>query len=268
MVIKAILFYLLSIITTAAIAYALVRVFAHQKKQLMPLHIFFGAGCFLVMVVIMLILMRFVFSENAIVFMTSYFPEAIYKIGIALMFFAAVCAARYFILNAVYFNRDKSNAGESFLAGYGICGAVLVSVYCLFMLITVICACVRSNYVSLGNDSTLLFKDGTVISVFLPLSSHFLITLFFALYTALCTIIGEFMNQHANLCYKAKTTFIVYSITAACELIMAATFVFAVSSASPVVILIVAAVLVALAVLAVRLLYKYKEELPYEKQFD
>ena len=59
-----------------------------------------------------------------------------------------------------------------------------------------------------------------------------------------------------------------YIITNACEILMTCVILFASSKVNAVTISIVCAVIAALAALALAMLYKYKEELPYSKQFD
>ncbi len=265
MIIKSLIFYALAVVIGVSLVIGTSFAFKIRKKKLMLLHTFFGALAFILMLVLMFLLMMFAFSENSTTYMSELMPELIYKLTVAFLFFAAVSAIRYFLLNAIYFNNDKINEGESFLAGYGLCGCVLVTLYSLFMFIMLLSASMRSSLVSFDNNA-LFFADGSVISSFASPLSVALVSLVFAVYTALCIIIAEFMTQHATLPYSKKSTLIVYLITAFCEHIMISVFLFA--SVSIIAVIVVSVVMMALAASAVALLYKYKEELPYNKQFE
>ena len=265
MITKSLIFYALAVIVGALTLVGTFFAFKMRKRKLMPLHILFGSLGFIVVLILMFILLMFAFSENSTVYMTALMPEFIYKLTVAILFFAAITALRYFVLNAVYFNNDKTDEGESFLAGFGLCGGLLVAVYSLFMFIMLATTSARSTLTSF-DKSALYFADGSVISSFASPSSIMLVSVVFLVYTALCIIIGEFMTQHATLPYSKKSTLAVYLITALCEHIMISMFLFATKSTLAVAI--VSVFLVILAGLAVALLYKYKEELPYNKQFE
>lgn len=265
MITKSLIFYALAVIVGILSLVGVAFAFKLRKRKLMPLHILFGALGFILVLVFMFLLIMFAFSENSTNYMTELMPEFIYKLTVVILFFAAISAARYFVLNAVYFNNDKTNEGESFLAGYGFCGAALVTLYSLFMFVMLFTTSLRSSLTSFDKNA-LYFADGSVISSFATPSSVALVSVVFLVYTALCIIIAEFMTQHATLPYSKKSTLVVYLITALCEHIMISVFLFAAKSTLAVVI--VSAILVLLAAGAVALLYKYKEELPYNKQFE
>ncbi len=265
MIIKSLIFYAVAVLVGICLFIGISIAFRKRKKKLMPLHMFFGSLGFLAMLVLMFLLMMYAFSENSTVYMSEIMPEFIYKVSVAFLFFAAVSAIRYFVLNMVYFNRDKINEGESFLAGYGFCGCALITLYSFFMFIMLLTTSMRSELVSF-DDNALFFADGSVISSFASPLSVVLVSLVFVAYTALCVIIAEFMTQHATLPYSKISTLIVYLITAFCEHIMISVFLFA--SVSIVAVIIVSVIMLVLAALAVALLYKYKEELPYNKQFE
>ncbi len=267
MITKSLIFYALGVLMAVAAVIGVFFAFKLRKKKLSPLHMLFGALGFIVMLILMFLLLMYAFSEETNTYMSAIFPELFYKLSVALLFFAAVSALRFFILNAVYFNKQKLNEGESFLAGYGICGALLVGIYSLFMFFMLLSASSRSTLEAF-DENALFFKDGTVISSFASPSAIVLVVLIFAAYTALCLIIAEFMTQHATLPYKKTSTFIVYTITALCEHIMIAVFLFALSAISTVAIVIISVIMMLLAAGSVVLLYKYKEELPYNKQFE
>ncbi len=265
MVTKSLIFYALAVIVGAISFVGVAFAFKMRKRKLMPLHILFGSLGFILMLVLMFMLMMFAFSHSSTTYMSELMPELIYKLCVAILFFAAISAIRYFILNAVYFNNNKTNEGESFLAGYGLCGCALITVYSLFMFIMLLSTSVRTTLTSF-DKSALYFADGSVISSFAAPSSVALVSVVFIVYTALCVIIAEFMTQHATLPYSKKSTLVVYLITALCEHIMISVFLFAAKSTLAVII--VSVILVCLAGCAVALLYKYKEELPYNKQFE
>ena len=156
----------------------------------------------------------------------------------------------------------------SFMAGYGLAGASVTAFYCLFMLVYVSYSAVTDKFVELTEGQALMFESGAGIAVFTPFVSHIFVIIIFAVYTALTLIIAEFMYQHAKLPYRKRSTFLMYIITNTCEILMICVILFASSKASAVTISIVCAVIAVLAALALTMLYKYKEELPYSKQFD
>lgn len=265
MVTKSLIFYALAVLVGVLSFVGVSFAFKLRKRKLMPLHILFGALGFILMLVLMFMLIMFAFSHSSTTYMSELMPEFIYKLCVVILFFAAISAVRYFILNAVYFNREKVDEGESFLAGYGLCGCILVTVYSLFMFIMLLTTSMRTTLTSF-DSSALYFADGSVISSFASPLSVALVSVVFIVYTALCIIIAEFMTQHATLPYSKKSTLIVYLITALCEHIMISVFLLA--AKSTVAVVIVSVIMVLLAGLAVALLYKYKEELPYNKQFE
>lgn len=265
MITKSLIFYALAVVVGLFSFLGIIAAFKIRKKKLFPLHMFYGTLGFVIMLILMFLLMIFAFSENSTVYMSALMPEFIYKLTVALLFFAAISVVRYFLLNAIYFNKDKLEKGESFLAGYGFCGCALVTLYSLFMFIMLFTTSVRSELVSF-DENALFFADGSVISSFASPLSVMLVSLVFVVYTALCIIIAEFMTQHATLPYSKKSTLIVYLITALCEHIMISVFLFA--SRSVPAVIIISVIMVLLASGAVALLYKYKEELPYNKQFE
>ena len=265
MITKSLIFYALAVILGVLTFIGVTYVFKKRQKKLMPLHIFFGSLGFILVLILMFMLMIFAFSPSSTTYMSEFMPELIYKLCVAILFFAAISAIRYFLLNAVYFNNDKTNEGESFMTGYGLCGCVLITVYSLFMFIMLLSTSLRTT-LTFFDKSALYFADGSVISSFAAPSSVALVSVVFVVYTALCVIIAEFMTQHATLPYSKISTLVVYLITAFCEHMMISMFLFATKSTLAVVI--VSVILVALAGCAVALLYKYKEELPYSKQFE
>ncbi len=267
MVFNAILFYVLSILLVVASACAVAVVFKKQNKQLYPLHILYGALGFILMLILLLVLIRFAFSGDASLYMTAYFSKAFYKIGLAIIFFAIVFAARYFILNAIYYNRQEFDKGSSFFAGFGLSGGAVMIIYCFFMLISVIAAAIRSDF-SQVYEGNLLFKDGTVVSAFLPLYSHLAFALFFTVYTAFCLALNEFMIKRVSHKYKPLKTFTVYTLIELCEVVIACLFVFAISKINIIVLVLVCAVFALLSILIVKYLYKYVEESNYNKQFN
>ena len=265
MITKSLIFYAIAVIVGVCAFVGVAIAFKIRKKKLKPLHIFWGSLGFIIMLILMFLLIIFAFSENSTVYMSELMPEFIYKLTIVIMFFAAISALRYFVLNSIYFNKDKINQGESFLAGYGLCGCVLITLYSLFMFIMLLTTSMRSTLTKF-DESALYFADGSVISSFAKPSSVALVSLVFVVYTALCIVIAEFMTQHSTLNYSKKRTLIVYLITAFCEHIMISVFMF--SAKSTVAVIIVSVIMMLLSGLAVALLYKYKEELPYNKQFE
>lgn len=267
MVFNATLFYILSILVVVLSAFGVALFFKKQNKKLYPLHIFFGALGFVVMLILLLLVVRFAFSQDASLYMTAYFTPAFYKIGLSILFFAAVFALRYFVLNAVYYNRYEFEKGSSFFVGFGLSGGAIMSLYCLFMLVSVGAAAIRSDF-SKVYEGTLLFKDGTVVSAFMPLYSHVVFALFFAVYTAFCLALNEFMIRRANHKYKRLKTLGVYTLIELCEVVIACLLVFAVSKLNIIVLVLLCAVFAIASIFTVKYLYKYIEEKPYDKQFD
>lgn len=267
MVVKTLIFYALAVIVGIAAIFAVRFVFARRKRRLMPLHMFFGCLGFIAMLALMLLLVFFTFSKEVVISVTGYIHEGVYKVLIGALFFTVISALRYFALNFIYFNRGKTDAGESFLAGFGICGSFMVALYSLYMFIF-LASTASGNKLLFIDENGFAFADGSVVPAFENPVTLPLVTVVFLVYTALCIIIGEFMTQHAHLPYKTSSTVTVYSITSVCELIMCCTVLFSIAKISTLAIIIISVIVVSLAGAAVFLLYKYKEELPYEKQFD
>lgn len=268
MIIKAVLCYGASALIIAAAVFAVIYFFKLTKRRLSALHTFIGALSFVAVLIIMFPLMMYAFSENSTAYMTSIMPEGIYKISIAVLFFLLVGLLRFFAVNKIYFNRYKNDEGMSFMAGYGLAGGILIGLYCLFMFLYVVITSCLHNFSSLTEGQTLLFENGTGISVFTPFSSHIFAAVIFAVYTALIMITASFMDQHAKLPYRIHSTLLMYAITCTCEILMICIILFAWSKTNPAAISIVCTIIAALAALALRMLYKYKAELPYNKQFD
>lgn len=267
MVLKTLIFYAATLIVSLAALLGIGYAFKLRGRKLSKLHMTLGGVGFFAMLAAMFALMMAAFSEDAILYITAYMPEGLYKVLVGALFFAVISAVRYFALNLAYFNRGKCDNGESFLAGFGFCGCFLITFYSVYMFIFLAATAVGNTLISI-DENGFLFKDGSVVPAFTQPSAVFLVAVVFIVYTVLCMIIGEFMTQHASLPYKKRSTFTVYSITAVCELIMCCTFLFSITEISTVAIIIISVLVAALAAGAVVLLYKYKEELPYEKQFD
>ena len=267
MVAKTLIFYALAVVVAVLAIFAVRFVFKRRGIRLMPLHMFLGCLGFVAMLVLMMLLVFFTFSKEVVMSVTGYIHEGVYKVLLGALFFSLISAIRYFALNFVYFNRGKTDEGESFLAGFGICGSLMVSVYSLYMFLF-LASTANGNKLLFIDENGFAFADGAVVPAFGNSAAIPLVTVVFLVYTVLCLIIGEFMTQHAKLPYKRSSTATVYSITAFCELIMCCTVLFSISKISTVAIIIISVIVVALAGSAVFLLYKYKEELPYEKQFD
>ena len=268
MIINAILCYGASVLIAATAILAVIYFFKKTKRRLSVLHTFLGALSFIVVLIVMFLLMMYAFSENSTAYMSALMPIGVYKITIAALFFFIVGLLRYFAVNALYFLRGKEDKGMSFMTGYGLSGASVAALYCLFMLVYVSYSTVTDKFVGLTEGQALMFESGAGIAVFTPFISHIFVILIFVVYTALILIIAGFMDQHAKLPYRKRSTFLMYIITNSCEILMACVILFASSKVSTVTISIVCAVIAVLAALALTMLYKYKEELPYSKQFD
>ena len=268
MIAKALICYALSVVLAVAAVVALCFYFKKANIRLSFAHLAIGTLSFIAVIAGMLFLIIFAFSEESVTYMKEIMSEAFYKIAVAVLFFAAICVIRYFVLNALYFQKERESKGSSFLAGYGLGGVLIIAVYCLFSFIYVGLTALSTEFLTLSSESVLHFKDSTVISVFTPFESHIFVTLVFVVYTALMLITAQFMTQHANLPYKWKHTLVMYLLTTFCEICMTCIFLFAVSRINYIAIIIIALVLMALAGVSVKLLYKYKEVLPYDKQFE
>lgn len=267
MILSSALCYIISALLIAAGVFFTLFYFKKTGKRFSLLHSFYGGLAFVVMLVAMFALMLYAFSETSTMYMTAMMPEGVYKITVALLFFTAICLIRYFAVNSAYFSNNKTDKGYSFLVGYGLSGGIAVAVYCVFMLIHVLSCAVSSDFIGI-EESMLLFESGARIDVFEPFYAHVFVALIFIVYTGLMLIMSMFMDQHANLPYKKKTTIMMYSMITCCELLVICIVLFASTKISAIAIAVISVIIVALAALALRLLYKYKEELPYSKQFD
>lgn len=268
MIAKALICYALSVLIAVASVFLLCFYFKKIKMRFSFIHMAVGTLSFIGVTVCMIALIMFAFSDENITYMKAIMSERSYKIAIAVILFTLICIVRYFILNAVYFSRDKEAQGTSFLAGYGFGGVFIIAVYCLFSFIYLAFAAATSDFVVLTSESVFRLSDNTVISVFTPFESHILITVIFAVYTALMLVTAQFMTQHASLPYKWHHTLIMFLLTSFCEICMTCIFLFTVSKIHYIAIIIIAVILAALSALSVNLLYRYKEDLPYHNQFD
>lgn len=268
LIINALLCYALSVLVTVGTIAAFKLFFRRAGLKFRPSHIAIGFVCFAAVMICMFLVLMFAFSENSTVYMTAMMDESIYKISVAIIFFFIVGLMRYFIVNAAYFNKDKNDSGMSFMAGYGITATVIYGFYCLFMFIYILITACTQGFVGISEGQALMFDDGTGISVFTPFFSHIFIAVVFAVYAVLTMVIAYFMDQHSKLPYKKSSTVLMYIITNACEILVISVVLFAISKISPIAISIVCILVTVLAALAVRMLYKYKEELPYDRQFD
>ena len=268
MVINALICYAVSVLISAAAAAAVIFFMKRRGARLSALHMLFGALSFILVIIGMTALMLYAFSENSTAYITAVMPESVYKLSIASAFFIVIGLVRYFAVNAVYFNRYKEENGISFMAGYGLAGSAITALYCLFMLVYVSVTAVSHKFTGMNAGQALTFEGGSNISVFTPLISHVFAAAIFGVYAALIMIIACFMDQHARLPYRKSSTLLMYIITCGCEILMLCVILFAAAKASAAVICTVCVVIAGLAGLALRMLYKYKEELPYNRQFD
>lgn len=267
MIFKTLLFYAIAVIAAVALFIGIRHAFKLRKKTFSVSHMLVGSLFCGVTIALVIILARLGFSEYVKFYVKSWMSTELYQIIVTALFFLLVGLARFFALDFFYFNRSKSDKGESFLAGYGYCGALIVGVYSLYIFIWLSLTSIGNKLTSF-EDGAFLFEDGSVVSTFKGTYASALLVAFFMVYTALCLIIGEFMTQHSSLPYKKLSTFLIYSITALCEILMCSTFYFTVTKVSYIILILVSVVILALAALAVIFLYKYKEVLPYEKQFE
>lgn len=267
MILNAVLCYLISALIIFAGVTLVYLYFKKTGKTLSLLHSFFGALGFVVMLIAMFVLMLYAFSQSSTAYMTALMPEGIYKITVAVLFFTAVGLVRYFALNSAYFNKFKEDKGVSFLVGYGMAGGVAVALYCIVTLIHLVVCALSSEFTGI-DKSVFLFENGARVSTFEPFYSHIFVALVFVVYTALMIILSVFMQQHATRPYKSGKTLRMYLLINGCEILMICVILFTSAKISTIVIAAVCLVVAVLAALAVRLLYKYEEENPYNKQFE
>ncbi len=267
MVIKSLIFYALTVIVSVAAFFAILLGMKKRKKQLRPLHMFLGFIGFLVMLALMFLVIIFAFSKSSVLYMTAFLPEGIYKVAVAILFFMLLGIIRHFVLSAIYFDRDKTDEGESFLLGFGFSGGAIVAIYSLFMFFTVLSTAITDKFTQF-KDGTMLFENGSIIAIFTPLYAHILIAVLFAFYSVLCIAISEFMTRLSSYRYKITKTLTVYSIISVCEIITLCSVLFALNALSVLICLIVSVASAVVSVLTVVYLYKYKEESPYKNQFN
>lgn len=268
MIFSAIICYLAAAILPVAALLLAVRILKKHGKKIFLSYSLIGALFFVIMLVGMFALMFYAFSKDAVAAVTAFLPESIYKIALALVFFTVIGLVRYLALNKCYFGNFKEEKGISFLFGYGICGGIAVSVYCVFMALHILFTSIATPLVSLSEQAVLLFENGARISVFTPFYSHIAISAVFVIYFALMIVIALFMSLHSAHPYKWQSTLRMYLFTHASELLAVLTLLFASSSVNPVVIAAICIIMLALSALSVKFLYKYQEELPYDKQFE
>ena len=267
MILNALLCYGIAFVIPI-VSFVLLFIFTKKKFKFSVPNIIIGTLSFYVLAIGTMFLTMFAFSEETVMYMLSYMPEWLYKTLAALLFFGAVCVLRYFVLNAVYFSRNNEKGGASFLLGFGMAGAVAVSLYSLYSFVYIAITASVTDFVELTKESVLVFEDSTVISVFYPFWPHIVVALMFVVYGILMLVQSEFMTQHANLPYKWSHTLIMYLLTSACETCMLSVMLLCIAQVNIIFVLVVAAVLAVFSALSVKLLYKYKEELPYHSQFN
>lgn len=268
MIFSAIICYILAALLPVAALLLAVRILKKYGKKVYISHSFIGALFFILMLVGMFALMLYAFSKDVVATVTAFVPEGIYKITLALVFFTVIGLIRYFALNKCYFGNFKEEKGISFLFGYGICGGVAISAYCVFMALHILFTSIATPFVSISEQAVLLFENGARISVFTPFYSHIAMSVVFVIYFALMIVIALFMAMHSAHPYKWQATFRMYLLTHLSELLAVVTLLFASSSVNPVVIAVICVVMLVLSALSVKFLYKYQEELPYDKQFE
>lgn len=268
MILNALLCYAVAAALPVAALIAAVLFLKKSGKKISALHTFIGAVSFIVMLAGMFALMLFAFAEMNVVYMTAYMSEAFYKILVTVIFFLAVGVVRYYVLNAVYFNRYKEDNGVSFLLGYGICGGLIISLYCLFMFFLTLCTSLSSPLVQLSEESVLIFESGSNISVFTPFYAHILFAVIFVLYCAFMLVLSMFMTYRSAHPYKWYSTLGMYITIQLCELLAVMMILFASTSISPLALVVIFVLLTVVSALTVKLLYRYKDEQPYTKQFE
>ena len=268
MIAKLLICYALAILLAVAGTIALKIYFKKNNIRFSVLNFLAGIASFVAILFAMLMFIMYAFSEESTLYMTAFMSEAVYKIAAAILFLVLVGILRYFLLNAIYFSKGREAQGSSFLAGFGMTGVYLIAFYCLFSFAFVAFTAANAPLITLTLESTLRFADHTIIPVFTPFESHVFVTILFLIYTALMLVTARFMTQHANLPYKWTHTLVMYLLTAFCEVCATAIILFAVAKMSYIWLIVIVAILAVLSGISVRLLYKYKDELPYEKQFD
>ena len=268
MIASAVLCYGAAALTVALAIVGTVLFFKKTQRRFSLLHAVIGAVSFAAVTAGMFALMLYSFSEDATDYMSAIMPEGLYKISVAVLYFAAVAALRYFILNGVYFNRCRADDGISFLAGYGIGAGAALLLYCLAMLVYIVISAAAYGYTGMSDGGALLFGNGERISVMLPFYGHIFAAGIFAAYAWLMLTYGVFADRHASLPYTGKRTAAVLVLLILCEIIMICSVLFHTSERGLIWVFAVCALSAAAAFAAVLKLYKYKKALPYEQQFE
>ncbi|MBQ8605260.1 MAG: hypothetical protein IJ408_00850 [Clostridia bacterium] len=263
----AIICYAIALVIPVAAFVMLLKSFKREQK-LSPLHMIIGAVSFIALVIGTMVLIKFVFAEDAVLYMRIYMPEWLYKTGVSFLFFLALCAVRYFVLNSLYFNRDKTDGGVSFLVGFGFSGAFVFALYCLYNFLYVGLTSVFTKLVEIEDSSLLVFSDGASIAVMTPFWIHIAFSVLFTLYAAFMLSQIRFMSLHSSFPYKPTRTLTVFLITAVCESITLTFVLLSISNINFIAAILITAVLAAASLSSVIFLYKYNEDHPYNKQFD
>ncbi len=269
MILKALACYAIAFLLPIAAIFTIFVLFKN-KSRLSVLHMFAGAGSFLVSAVLMLILMMFAYSADAVDYMTVYFSEGVYKTVVAILVLASLFAIRHFSVDAMYFAKDKEIKGKSFLVGYGFAPAFIVALYCLFSFVYVAVSAMTSDFVRLTEESVLEFANSTVISVFTPFSTHIWLSVLFVVYGFSMFIHSKFLDFHSKHRYKWYKTLIVYCIISLCEITSITIAVFSLSKINLVYITVIVAFLTALSEICFRIIYRFdsNETGAYHSQFE
>ncbi len=210
-------------------------------------------------------LIAFAFSESSTAYMGELMPKSVYMISVVVIFFILLGLLRYFILNAALFDRDRERQGVSFLAGFGLAGGTAAAIYCLFMFAYIAFTAATSRFTGITPDGALNFENNETISVITPLYSHVFFILALICYAVLMLEAARFMEKHARYPFSAAKTFGIYLLLTVCESTMACVLIF---SRATIAVFVICAVVCAVFAAAVELLYRYRKEQAYDRQFE
>ena len=267
MIAVALLNYAVAAIIPIAVILVLFK-FLKNKLNLSKLHAFFGGVAFIIAAIAALVLIKAAFSPDAMDYMTVYLPQWIYKTSVLFVIFIVICILRYVIVNAFYFSKENESKGTSFLVGFGMAGGLFTALYCLYCFAYITITALGSDFVTLSDNSLLVFEDSTVISVFYPFSQHIAVSLLFTVYSAFMLVWSLFMSRHSKYPFKRGRTFVICLVTLACEAIMLIVMLLSLSNLNLFVTLAICLLLCAASFACVNYLYKYNEVGDYENQFD
>ena len=115
---------------------------------------------------LMMLLFKATFNND------NYYNTALFHGLIGSLYVFLISTVTSLLVKALFFGRYKSEAGYSFLLGFGAMPSAFLSVYLLIMSVSVVINGLFNGPCTVENGGLLHFEDNTMISVFQPVWGH------------------------------------------------------------------------------------------------